>query len=51
MCISSLAGSECLALTNGGVNVPKKSKSEIQCYKCKGFGHYANKCPDAAKSL
>ncbi len=50
VCISSFVGPECLALTNGGENVPKKSKAEVQCFKCKGFGHYANKCPDVAKS-
>jgi len=47
--ICSCVGAGHLAITNGE-NVPKKSKAEVQCYQCKGFGHYANKCPKAAKS-
>ena len=42
-------GSEFLATTNGE-NAPKKIKADVQCFKCKAFGHYSNKCPTVAKS-
>ena len=41
------AGAEVLAITDGAA-VAKKPRAEIQCFKCKGFGHYYNRCPAAA---
>ena len=28
----------------------EKNKSHIQCYQCKGWGHYKNECPNGAGS-
>ncbi len=25
---------------------PKERMSSVQCYKCKGYGHYQAKCPN-----
>ena len=47
-CVLLLVGADCLAITNGEA-AGKKSKAEVQCYKCQGFGHFSNKCPMAAK--
>jgi hypothetical protein len=29
---------------NSSNNPPKRDKSEVECYKCKGKGHYAHEC-------
>ena len=50
--VVSVAGSESMAQL--ALLDAKKAKTEVQCYECKGFGHYKNKCPlltaKAAKS-
>jgi len=33
----------------GGIDGGKRDKSHIQCFKCKQYGHYANRCPDEKK--
>ena len=33
-----------------GGRTGEKNKSHIQCYQCKGWGHYKNECPNGAGS-
>jgi len=35
--------------TGGREGTGKRDKSHIQCFKCKNYGHYANKCPGEKK--